>query len=409
MSNPVPTFEPSTIPDVVSPTAPLTAPSLPDSTPDLLRDASPFGPPTGPAVDDMLTPATLVPIPLIRAALAAADDQTSPAVAYPDLQPPVAPSVADAPDDEPTPQRNPKLVARATFAVCATILAGTAWFAYGSLTGGDADVEAIPPAVTDPVVIEAADPFADAFDAGEPLPVGTAPPIETSPPNEVPSNPLVEPINDAEEVVDQIADNSQEDEALDQLGLDAVGQPAVPGYSFVVTDPSGLTLEILVDAVNGDYSIEMESGASIRSIDGDVVTRSSPDDSWTSVDRRSLGILERLGLDRVIVLSDVVTPEISPWMSITSDVEFDDEQRTIYRVDIATINAEAPDELATWASSFGIDARSLVSATSAPIDIETVIDPETNLLSYWIEAADGSTATAYRLQSFLDERPDITL
>ena len=111
----------------------------------------------------------------------------------------------------------------------------------------------------------------------------------------------------------------------------------------------------------------------------------------------------------MIVLSDVVTPEISPWMSITSDVEFDDEQRTIYRVDIATINAEAPDELATWASSFGIDARSLVSATSAPIDIETVIDPETNLLSYWIEAADGSTATAYRLQSFLDERPDITL
>jgi hypothetical protein len=235
-----------------------------------------------------------------------------------------------------------------------------------------------------------------------------APSTPTAPPP-VPASPILVPINDAREVVAEINDNPAEEELLDELGLDPVGQPQVAGYLFTTLDADGAVLSIQVDATTGNYSIESATGLGFRSIDGVTSRRAATAGAWAQVDAAEIEAIQRFGLDGVAVATDVIPVDLAPYVALVSTEVVNGVETSIHRVDVANLRTTDPALMATWSSPFGLDPVTLGSVGTEPVTITMTSDAQGTLQTFVITPPEPARSTTYRLEAIYDAPPVISL
>jgi hypothetical protein len=244
-------------------------------------------------------------------------------------------------------------------------------------------------------------------------PEDTAAPIDAAPsvtraPSE-PSSPLVVPIDDAQEVVAEINGNSVEEELLDDLGLDSVGRPQVPGYLFTTLDASGAALTVQVDATTGNYSIESTTGLGFRTIDGVTYQRAAATDEWAEADITDFQRTQPFGLDGVVIATDLLPSSLDAYVTIVSSEVVNGVTGSIHSVDVAALRIADPDLLASWSTPFGLDSATLGNADGEPVTITMMVDDERTVQSFDITPPAPGPSVTYRLEAVYDAAPLISL
>jgi hypothetical protein len=190
-----------------------------------------------------------------------------------------------------------------------------------------------------------------------------------------PTVPLDDPdtlIGRSNELTNQINENSEEIEALDQLGLDPTGAaPAasVQSYSFLWSDPTGQQFQIAVDTETQNFT--MTNGTlSVRRIGSDVFTQQTANGPWSAATLPSE--LAVVGLAGPLTLQAVVPDSISAWIAQGSEAT---TGRLVYQIDEARLALDAPDVWQAYLSAWGLTDEAL-AARSPGRDLELLVQVE---------------------------------
>lgn len=234
----------------------------------------------------------------------------------------------------------------ALFAVAVVGIAAYFVLSGGSTSGDESDA----PAVTRPVVNTVA--------------VGDSEP-ETA---------IGQMLDDANDVVDDINANAQEEELLADLGLDATGNPVVVqgagvGYRFTWADPSGQDLDIIVDTAGDNYSVTASDGISFRFIDGKYFGQAGTDGEWYELADDPFGAIPVVGLAGIPFEAEIVPPSMTPY--IVSDTV--DGPTRVLMVDDAAFAAADLDARNAWLAPWGLIDEDAASASS--VVIRLTFDP----------------------------------
>lgn len=267
------------------------------------------------------------------------------------------------------------------------LLTAAGFLAYDALTGGS-EMPAVP---ADGALAETDDPATD--DPATDEPETDEPETDDTVEDDGSSSPLIEPIDDAREVTDVINTSEGEAELLDELGLDATGQPAdaqegqPAGYEFSTTDAAGVSSTVKVDTTTGNYSVDSDDGSGFRLIDGASFARVGTEGGWDDVGRDDV---QRFGITSLPTEATALPENIAPYASeVSREVsisESGDVETAVQRVDVASLRFEQPAELIAWASPFGL------AGTDGDIVVTTVADMERGLRSFTLQS-DGATVS----------------
>lgn len=185
---------------------------------------------------------------------------------------------------------------------------------------------------------------------------------------------IAQTLDDANDTVDAVNDNSQESELLAELGLDATGNPVVvvgaeAGYRFNWNDPSGQDLDIVVDAVADNYSVTASDGISFRFLAGEYFGKAGVDGEWYMLADDPFGSIPVVGLDGIPSEAEIVPPSANAY--IVSD-EIDGPTRTVTIDDAAFAAADLSGRNA-WLGPWGlIDDAGEVAST---VVVRLTFDP----------------------------------
>ncbi len=224
------------------------------------------------------------------------------------------------------------------------------------------------------------------------------------------TNPILVPIEDANEVVEAVNENSAEAEALDALGLDATGDPIsaatnAAGYRFVWKDGTAQTATVVVDATTGNFDFGVSDGTEWRRIDGTVFVRRDGA-AWSPVDGDPFGSIRRLGLDAPLTIEQLIDPVTGEFTASASTAGDDGTSRVVAEVDAFAYAAARPEAFADWMTQLGHPGD---PAAVAPGDV-VVVQADIGTDARTIELATVTTttfATNYELVELFDTAPVI--
>jgi hypothetical protein len=238
--------------------------------------------------------------------------------------------------------------------------------------------------------------------AGEPAPVTVAP---------VATSPLVAPINDAEAVVDQINENTVEEEVLDELGLDARGDVQVdrtvgaalqlhagdvikddvvsvlgaPTFKYRVQRGEAIEQAIWVDSSSGNREL-FDGSAYVRIVDGIAYSSADPAGSWL-VDPAAAPTDPLASLTELVTLDRVLPQELLDVLAVSSLQGESGTGRYLF-ID-AELAAAASDTRAAWLTSWGLDSAAVATEVDGFVDgIPDIAGPGMILVSI-VSSADG--------------------
>lgn len=303
--------------------------------------------------------------------------------------PVVAPAVRAA-----RPTRGPSRRALVFGVLSAFLVAGVVYFTVIAQTTPD-DVP-VPPATT--------------------LPIVPATPV---------LSPLLEPIEDSRELVEQI--NSNDDavnELLTEAGIETsdgvahvayfctvgVGVRAVPGYEFTTRDMNGTVRHVIVDAESGDFSIDtLGGGVAYRSLEGQTFVRATAAEEWVPVVRSKIDSVLGFGLVGLVSEASIVPNELLPYATLVSDDMVDGRRTTIHDLDIDRLRAEEPSVMAAWMGHLGVDASRVGVEGAAPLRIAASLGDDGILHGF--EIADSATgeSVSYTVEAIFETPPTINL
>ncbi len=224
------------------------------------------------------------------------------------------------------------------------------------------------------------------------------------------TNPILVPIEDANDVVEAIDENSTEAEALDALGLDATGNPIsaaanAAGYRFVWSYGTAETATVIVDATTGNFGFEVSDGTEWRRIDGTVFVRRD-DTAWSPVDGDPLGSIGRLGLDAPLTIEQLIDPVTSEFTASASTERDDGSSEVVAEIDAFAYAAARPEAFGDWMTQLGHPSN---PATIAPGDV-VVVQADIGTDARTIDLATVTTTTfvtSYELLELFETAPVI--
>lgn len=203
-----------------------------------------------------------------------------------------------------------------------------------------------------------------------------------------PASPILEPIDDAQDVVDDI--NGTATEALDELGLDPTGRPQPLGYRFTTIDALGTSLTVTVDTTTGNFAIDGDNGSAFRSISDNVVTRLVATDPWSPIDAGAADVIQPFGLEQALQVQDVLPGSIRSFTTV------DDQDAGIFRLDYAAATNGEPEAMNAWATRFGVDFL------AAELLITLQVDDAGYVEAFSVGLPDEAPAFRYLLDELYD-------
>ncbi len=207
-------------------------------------------------------------------------------------------------------------------------------------------------------------------------------------------------IQDAQDLADAINADQGEGELLEELGLNATGQPlpAAPvGHEFSWTFADGVTATIVVDTVTGDHSYVDSTGLSFRKVGELAFGQPAADQPWAMIDDSQLASIRRSGLDRPLMVDDLVGGPVAAYASVSGD-------GSIWSIDeVAFQSADAAGRDA-WANAVGLPVEAPAGVVT--IWISTAADGTTVSTASIERDSTGETVT-YQLARLFDQSPGI--
>jgi hypothetical protein len=233
-------------------------------------------------------------------------------------------------------------------------------------------------------------------DEGVGSPVATAAPVATAP---AAGSPLLVPINDAKDVVEQINENSTEQDALDELGLGGRGEPVVteaprveavdlsvgagvqvhagdvikddlvtvlgaPTFNYRFQRGAALEQSIWVDSASGNREL-FDGTTYVRAVDGVVFQTTDPTGAW-AIDPAVMPTDSLALRSAMVTLAEVLPEDLLNEVTATTAGEASASGRYLF-VD-AELAEAAPGIRGTWLTSWGFDP------TMAPLGIDGFVD-----------------------------------
>jgi hypothetical protein len=224
------------------------------------------------------------------------------------------------------------------------------------------------------------------------------------------TSPLLVPIEDANDVIEAIDENSTEAEALDLLGLDETGNPIsaatnAAGYRFVWSYGTAETATVIVDATTGNFDFEVSDGTEWRRVDGTVFSRRD-DLAWTLVDGNAFGSIQRLGLDAPLTIEQLVDPVTNEFTASAGTARDDGTSQVVAEIDAFAYAAARPDAFGDWMAQLGhpSDAAAIAPGDVVVVQAELATDART------IDLATVTTTTlttSYELVELFETAPVI--
>lgn len=246
-------------------------------------------------------------------------------------------------------------------------------------------------------------------------PTDTAEP--TPPPaDEAATSPLVIPIENARDVVADFNDNSGEVELLNELGLDATGNPlahaeqtpaaaaAAAGHRFTWSYGTGDASTVTVDSTTGNFSFESTTGTQYRLVDGTSFVRAGVAASWSQVDGDALETIQRLGLEQPITVDSIVA-DIESIAAIATTRSDDGTTLVSISIDDMEFATAMPDVRIAWLAEMGVPNSDAV-LDGAFITADAAVAPDGQTIDQLVVTAGPWTST-YQLDQVFDIAPVI--
>ena len=193
-------------------------------------------------------------------------------------------------------------------------------------------------------------------------------------------NVVLETLDETRDVVDQINENAGEAELLDELGLDAEGNPVAAvsptpaGYRFTWSDPSGQDLDVTVDAATDAYSVVATDGISFRYVGGSFFGTDGTAD-WYELAADPFGDIPVVGLGGIPTADTVLPAAAEPFVVADTDVD----GRRVVVVDDRAFAAADPTARNVWLRPWGLLDDTPASASTVTVRIST--DPGTGVVT----------------------------
>lgn len=189
---------------------------------------------------------------------------------------------------------------------------------------------------------------------------------------------VVDAIDETDALVADVNDRSEVEAALDELGLDELGQevdseagsqsgdavvvepvppttpapapPAFASYQFTWSGPGGFDIEASVDTATRDFVATTGTGNEVRRIDGQFLV-SRDDGSWTELDPTAAGAIPVIGIDGPMTVRDVL-PDVLDEFVISLETRRVDT--TAVLIDDAWLSEINPGAREAWLRPWGL-------------------------------------------------------
>jgi hypothetical protein len=226
------------------------------------------------------------------------------------------------------------------------------------------------------------------------------------------SNPLIVPIDDAEDVIAEIDENGSESEALDALGLDDTGNPiaavdAVAGYRYTWDFGAARTATVTVDVTTGDSVTVDGSGLEIRRI-GNRAFASTGGSPWVELDPSADSSAPPLGFDALLTIDRVLDSTTAGFSTSVTMVRGDDTSRQTAEVDAFRYASEQPEAFRRWMTGLGHPEAESPFAPGDLVVVQADLATDGHTIDLMTVATATST-TSYSLDEVLATAPLVEL
>lgn len=224
------------------------------------------------------------------------------------------------------------------------------------------------------------------------------------------SSPVVEPIDDARDVIADIDENTEEAEALDLLGLDETGNPAtvanpVLGHRFTWNFGTEETATITVDDTNGNYELVSGDGLEQRHVDGRSYGRRDGS-TWAEVDAETLESIEPLGLDGPLTVDQVIDPMTAEYTASVTEPRDDGTLLLSAEVDAFDYVTAQPDDYTNWMALLGHPESETAVQPGAVVVVQAEVAADGTTINL-LTVTSESFATSYTLDELFETAPAI--
>ncbi len=223
------------------------------------------------------------------------------------------------------------------------------------------------------------------------------------------TNPLLVPIEDANDVLDAIDENSTEAEALDALGLDPTGNAVsaatnAAGYRFVWNYGTAETATVIVDATTGNFDFDVSDGTEWRRI-GDTVFGRRDDLAWTTV-VDPFGSIQRLGLDAPLTIEQLFDPVTTEYTTSVTNERDDGTSQVVAEVDAFAYATARPDAFGDWMKQLGHPSDAAAFAPGDIVVVQAEISADDRTIDL-VTVTTATFATSYELVELFETPPVI--
>lgn len=182
-------------------------------------------------------------------------------------------------------------------------------------------------------------------------------------------------LDDAQAVVDDMNDRSDEREILAELGLDENANPTddLQGYRFTWADPSGQDLDIIVDLTTENFAVDASDGISFRMIDGTFYGSVADSDEWFELAEDPFGDTPVIGLGGLPDIEGVIPDATAPFLVNSGLKDGGSGPTYFFIVDDEAFHAADPEARAEWLRPWGLIEPSTVEPTTLVVTI--TLDP----------------------------------